>query len=82
MEPHVRIAERLGILAQLPLPMFKDLADVSIPMLRQAVKAFVEQDAKLARETMEDEEKADSLRAEIEADMVATVETNSKKDKK
>src|SRR5882762_6056448 len=38
---------------QLPLPMFQELADVSIPMLRHAVKAFIEQDPKLARETME-----------------------------
>src|ERR1041384_3456778 len=36
---------------KLPLPLFTELADVSIPMLRNAVNAFVEQDPKLARDT-------------------------------
>ena len=35
---------------KLPLASFKDLANVSIPMLRNSVKAFIAQDAKLAAE--------------------------------
>jgi phosphate transport system protein len=44
---------------RLPLAAFTALAEVSIPMLQRSVQAFVEQDAKLARETMADEDKAD-----------------------
>lgn len=55
---------------QLPLPLFTALAEVSIPMLRSAVKAFIEQDAKLARETMEDEEKADALRNKLDGELL------------
>src|SRR5688572_30967609 len=47
---------------KLPIADFTALANVSIPMLRNAVKAFIEQDAKLARESMEEEDKADMLR--------------------
>jgi protein-tyrosine-phosphatase len=55
---------------KLPLKDFKALADVSVPMLRNAVKAFLEQDADLARETMSEEEKADVLRANIDAELL------------
>src|SRR5438046_7675761 len=41
---------------QIPVAAFSELANVSIPMLSNAVKAFVEQDAKLARESMADED--------------------------
>ncbi len=55
---------------KLPLADFSGLADVSIPMLRNAVKAFIDQDAKLARETMPEEDKADMLRARLDAGLV------------
>ncbi len=60
---------------KLPLPLFTALADVSIPMLRRAVKAFVEQDPKLARETMEDEDKADALRNRLDAELLQLNQT-------
>ena len=55
---------------KIPVKDFKALADVSIPMLRNAVKAFLEQDADLARETMGEEDKADVLRATIDAELL------------
>src|SRR5687767_5233283 len=54
----------------LPLADFSALANVSIPMLRNAVKAFIEQDAKLARESMEEEDKADMLRARLDTELM------------
>ena len=55
---------------KLPLPLFTELADVSIPMLRNAVKAFVEQNPKLARDTMEGESQADALRNKLDAELL------------
>ncbi|HTD66345.1 MAG TPA: phosphate signaling complex protein PhoU [Candidatus Limnocylindria bacterium] len=55
---------------KLPLKDFSALANVSIPMLRNATKAFIEQDAKLAREAMEDEDKADVLRGNLDAELL------------
>jgi phosphate transport system protein len=55
---------------RLPVKSFSDLANVSIPMLRNAVKAFIGQDARLARESMEEEDKADMLRARLDAQLL------------
>jgi phosphate transport system protein len=55
---------------KLPIADFTALANVSIPMLRNAVKAFIEQDAKLARESMEEEDKADMLRGKLDAGLL------------
>ena len=55
---------------RLPLSDFSALANVSIPMLRNSVKAFVEQDAQLARESIAEEDKADMLRAKIDAELI------------
>src|SRR2546425_84755 len=55
---------------RLPIAAFSELAGVSIPMLRHAVKAFVEQDAKLALETMEGEAKADAFRNRIDSELL------------
>ena len=55
---------------QLPLASFTALADVSVPMLRNAVKAFLEQDAKLALASMPDENRADALRNKLDAELL------------
>jgi phosphate transport system protein len=62
---------------KLPINDFKELADVSIPMLRNAVKAFLEQDAKLARDSMEEEDKADLLRARLDAELLGLMQRNA-----
>src|SRR5438046_6173574 len=46
---------------------FVAIANLSIPMLQQAVEAFVQQDAQLARSTMVIEEEVDTLRDVINA---------------
>jgi phosphate transport system protein len=55
---------------RIPVTAFSELANVSIPMLRNAVKAFVEQDAKLARIAMEEEDKADALRTKLDSELL------------
>jgi phosphate transport system protein len=55
---------------KLPIAHFAELANVSIPMLHNAVKAFVEQDAQLAHQTMSDEDRADGLRNKLDSELV------------
>jgi len=55
---------------KLPIADFSALANVSIPMLRNSVKAFLEQDEQLARENMAEEEKADMLRAKLDSQLL------------
>jgi phosphate transport system protein len=62
---------------KLPLADFTALANVSIPMLRNAVKAFVEQDAKLARESMDEEDKADILRGNLDAGLLQLLQAGT-----
>lgn len=60
---------------KLPIAEFTALANVSIPMLRNAVKAFIEQDEQLARDSMAEEDKADMLRAKIDAQLLQLFQT-------
>jgi phosphate transport system protein len=54
---------------QPPYDRFVELGDLSLHMLRDAVQAFLRQDADLARRTMSIEERANSLRTTINADL-------------
>src|SRR5262245_55975714 len=54
-----------------PIERFEEMANLSIPMLRNAVEAFVKQDAELARETIEVEEAVDVLKSKLNADTIA-----------
>lgn len=49
---------------------YTKLAHLSIQMLRDTVKAFIEQDAELARKVMAIEEEADAIRDEINHDLI------------
>lgn len=51
--------------AGLPRDKFFQIADLVIPMVRDAVRAFVEKNAELARATMSKEDAADQLRNRI-----------------
>jgi phosphate transport system protein len=56
-----------------PVPIlerFEELAGLSIPMLHDAIAAFLGQDAELARRTMESERRADHLRNQIDAELI------------
>ncbi len=55
---------------KLPLQDFTALAEVSIPMLANSVKAFLEQDPQLARVSMAEEDRADLLRNKIDAELL------------
>ncbi|MDZ7359912.1 MAG: phosphate signaling complex protein PhoU [candidate division KSB1 bacterium] len=49
---------------------FVEIANMSIPMLRNAIQAFVDQNVELARATMELEDKVDHIRNSIHADLM------------
>ena len=51
-------------------PQYVEIANLSIPMLHAAVKAFVEEDAELARKTMAIEDEVDVLRNKINANLL------------
>jgi phosphate transport system protein len=54
---------------EIPFARFSQIANLSIPMLHQAVHAFVTQDAALATRTMQVEEEVDQLRNTINAEL-------------
>lgn len=59
----------IGLQVEAGMGRFAEIASLAIPMLRDSVKAFVTQDAELARRTMETEEKVDVLRHTINAEL-------------
>src|SRR5438132_6871178 len=54
----------------IPLERFQEIANLCIPMLRDAVQSFVQQDAELARKTMEIEETVDVLKNRLNGDLM------------
>lgn len=56
--------------AEIPVERFAEIANISIPMLRDAVTAFVNQDAGLARAAAEKEELVDVLKSRLNADLM------------
>jgi phosphate transport system protein len=59
-----------GYHRNVPVDRFKRIADLSLPMLGDAVRAFANQDAALAARTMAVEEAVDVLRTELNAELV------------
>jgi phosphate transport system protein len=55
---------------EIPTERFAEIANLSIPMLHDSVKAFVNQDAELARQTAETEELVDALKSRLNADLM------------
>ncbi|MGC8742716.1 MAG: phosphate signaling complex protein PhoU [Verrucomicrobiia bacterium] len=53
-----------------PVEQFKEIANLSIPMLRDAVKAFLNQDVELASKTIQLEEAVDVKKRQINAQLV------------
>lgn len=60
----------LDLDAPIPRDRLVEIADLSIPMLHQAVQAFVEQDVDLARRTVATEEAVDALKSKLNQDLV------------
>jgi len=56
---------------EIPRDRIIELADRSIPMLRDAIRAFLEHDAALAEKTIEIEEAVDLLKSQLNKDLVA-----------
>ncbi len=56
--------------AELPYAKFEEIASLAIPMIHDAVQAFVRQDADLARRAMEAEDAVDGLRHRLNAELV------------
>ena len=54
---------------ELPVARFEQIANLSIPMLRDAARAFTTEDAELARRTMLVEEEVDGLKSVINAEL-------------
>lgn len=54
---------------EVPVARFEQIANLSIPMLRDAVRAFTTEDPELARRTMLVEEEVDGLKSEINAEL-------------
>lgn len=57
-----------------PTERFAEMASYSIPMLRDAVRAFLTQDPELARVTMQTEDAVDVLRSDINAEILRSVQ--------
>ena len=64
-----QILKLLGMNVEFPTARFFEIAELSIPMLHDAVRAFITEDAALARRTMEIEETVDVLRTAINTDL-------------
>lgn len=65
-----QILKLTSMQVEVPVARFAEIANLSIPMLHNSVKAFVNQDAELARKTRETEELVDVLKSKLNADLM------------
>ena len=65
-----QILKLTSMQVEIPVARFAEIANLSIPMLHDAVKAFVNQDAELARKTSQTEELVDALKSKLNADLM------------
>jgi len=61
----------LDLTASFPIDRIQEIAELSIPMLRDATQAFVNQDAELARRTIETEQVVDILKSKLNHYLIA-----------
>lgn len=61
---------------QVPTALFADITSASVSMLRNAVEAFVRRDAELAEMTGRIEEQVDTLRNQINSELMHLVQSN------
>lgn len=66
----------LALDAPFPLDRFLGLAELSVPMLRDAVAAFVRQDVELARKTIAVEDAVDTVKSRLNKDLVSLFREN------
>ena len=60
----------LGMNVDIPVARYDEIAEHSVSMLRNAVRAFLEQNESLARETMATEELVDELKSRLNSDLM------------
>lgn len=60
----------------LPLARFAEIADAAVPMLRDAIRAYLSADADLALRTMPTEDTVDLLKAQLRRDLVQMYKDN------
>jgi phosphate transport system protein len=61
----------LDMEVQIPVERFEQLAMLAIPMLQDAIRSFVDQDADRAKKAIEIEPAVDELKSRLNADLVA-----------
>jgi phosphate transport system protein len=66
----------IGTEVKIPMERFEEIANLSIPMLHEAIQAFVHQDAELAKKTIATEEAVDVLKSRLNKDLVAMFREN------
>ncbi len=72
-----QVIKLISIDAKVPTDRFDEIADLSVPMLTDAVRAFVTRDAVLARKVMEIEETVDGLKSRLNHDLVGSFSQNN-----
>jgi phosphate transport system protein len=65
-----------GLDVAIPYERFAEIGELAIPMLHDAVRAFVEQDAELAKKTIDVEDAVDFLRHKTSSELVRMREEN------
>lgn len=71
-----QIIKLLDLKFALPAGLFADITAASISMLRNAITAFVRQDADLAAATAQIEEKVDVLQTQVNSEVLHLVQSN------
>lgn len=71
-----QIIKLIGLDAPLPVARFQEIADRSVPMLRDAVRAFLTADGGLARRTLPTEDAVDVLKSQLRKDLVRMYKEN------
>jgi phosphate transport system protein len=66
----------IDLAVDFPIERFQEIANLSIPMLHDAALAFVNQDADLARATIEIEQAVDLLKSKLNKDLIALFREN------
>ncbi|MBM4155534.1 MAG: phosphate signaling complex protein PhoU [Lentisphaerae bacterium] len=65
-----QVLKLISLGVQVPTERFAEIADLSVPMLTDAARAFVARDAERARLVMEVEETVDGLKSRLNQDLV------------
>jgi phosphate transport system protein len=71
-----QILKVAGMTMSLPQERYRQIAGLTIPMFRDAVKAYLVEDAELARRTVRVEEQVDELRNALNAELVQLRQEN------